>query len=115
MSCGISGRLVGPVRALAQAFTLPAISIPMRPVGRDLKAYPSALHARTCLPSVNSAATRAGNPPTWPPKMRGKHLGLALIGAIVDEDAGASLGPRAESPSHLPTRTKLRPSRLISP
>jgi hypothetical protein len=29
MSCGyFPGRLVGPVRALAQAFTLPAISIP---------------------------------------------------------------------------------------
>src|SRR5215467_1115620 len=26
---------------------------------------------RTCRPLANNAATRAGNPPTWPPKVRG--------------------------------------------
>src|SRR5215472_6739535 len=73
ISCGyFPGRLVGPVRAVAQAFTLPTISVPhLARSGAISKVISARSTPRTCRPSLNSAATRAGNPPAWPPKMRG--------------------------------------------
>src|SRR5689334_11204953 len=72
ISCGyFPGTLVGPVSALAQAFTLPAISVPQfSRSGATSKAMRARSTPRTCRPSANNPATKDGNPPTWPPKMR---------------------------------------------
>src|SRR5262249_6606374 len=66
MSCGyFPGRLVGPVSAFAQAFTFPAISAPQwARSGAISKVILARSTPRTCRPSANSAATRAGNPPS---------------------------------------------------
>src|SRR5215471_18618725 len=74
ISCGyLPGRLVGPVSALAQAVTLPAISVPqLARSGATSKVICARSTPRTCRPSANRPATKAGNPPTRPPKMRGR-------------------------------------------
>jgi hypothetical protein len=84
MSSGyFPGRLVGPVRALAQAFTLPTTSVPHRArSGAISKAIRARSTPRTCRPSANREATKAGNPPTC----------LALVGAVINEDASCPLG-----------------------
>ena len=51
---------------------------------------------------MNSPATRAGNPPACPPKIRGQNFGLPLVRTLVDEDAGGALdlaGPQVALPS----------------
>src|SRR6202049_3339938 len=65
ISCGyLPGRLVGPARALAQAFTLPAISVPHWAwSGAISKVIRARSTPRTCRPWANSEATKAGNPP----------------------------------------------------
>src|SRR5215471_12647064 len=66
MSCGyFPGRLVGPVSALAQAFTLPAMSVPQfARSGATPKVILARSTPRTWRPSANSPATKDGNPPT---------------------------------------------------
>src|SRR5262249_30895780 len=118
MSCGyFPGGLVGPVKALAQAFTLPVISVPH---WARSDAISKVIRARStpwsCRPSANSAATTAGNPPTWPPKTRGSTSARRSSARSSMKMPALPLAfPAQRSPSHLPTRTKLRPSRLISP
>src|SRR5262249_52338448 len=94
MSCGyFPVRLVGPVRALAQAFTLPAISIPH---WARSGATSKVIRARSTPPKLPtfrkqcSDATRKS--PCAAAKNERKHLRLALIGAFIDEDPGSPLG-----------------------
>src|SRR5258707_2858947 len=73
----LPGLLVGPVRAFAQALTLPAISTPQLPrSGAISKAMRARSTPRSCRPSVNSALTRAGNPPARPPMISGSASAL---------------------------------------
>src|SRR5437867_4564273 len=71
ISCGyLPGRLVGPLIALAQALTLPAISAPQRArSGAISKVIRARSTPRICRPSGNMPPQNAGNPPTWPPKI----------------------------------------------
>src|SRR5262249_15969775 len=118
MSCGyFPVRLVGPVRALAQAFTLPAISIPhWARSGATSKVIRARSTPRDCLPSANSVATKPGNPPARPPKLRGSTSAWRSSGRYSMKIPAAPLAfPAHRSPSHRPTRTKLNPSRLTSP
>jgi hypothetical protein len=118
ISCGnFPGTLVGPVIALAQAFTLPAISVPQcERSGAISKVIRARSTPRTCRPSVNIPATSAGNPPTCPPKMRGSTSACRSSARSSMKSPAAPLTfPAQRSPSHRPTRTKLRPSSVMSP
>src|ERR1700730_10528314 len=64
---------------------------PLGAVGRDLKAYPSALHAPHLPASSEQGRDESRKSSDLAAENAGKHLGLAVIGAIVEEDACASL------------------------
>jgi hypothetical protein len=88
---------------------------PLGVVGRDLEGDPRTLHASDCRPSANSEATKAGNPPAWPPKIRGKRFCLALVCAIVDEDAGSPFAFPAQRQTHRAAVWRNGPTLLSSP
>src|SRR5262249_58164152 len=70
---------------------------PLGTVGRDLKGDPRALHAPQLPAFGEQRSDESRKPSDLATKNAGKHLRLALVGAIVDEDAGAPLGlPRPE-------------------
>jgi hypothetical protein len=94
MSCGyFPGRLVGPVKASAQAFTFPAISVPQwARSGAIFEGDPCALNAPQLPAFGEQRSDESRKPSDLAAENPREHLGLALIRAIVNEDAGATLG-----------------------
>src|SRR5215831_18302390 len=106
MSCGyFPGGLVGPVKALAQAFTLPAISVPHWARSDAISKVIRALHAPELPAFGEQRSDDSRESSDLAAENAGKHLRLALVGALVDEDAGAPLGlpcPEVAFPSSHP-------------
>src|SRR6202022_1345935 len=65
---------------------------PLSPGGRDLKADARALDAPPLPAFGEQCRDESEKSSDLAAENAGKHLGLALIGALVDENAGASLG-----------------------
>jgi hypothetical protein len=77
---------------LAQALTLPAIGSPLRAVGRNLEGDPRTLYAADLPAFGKQRCHECRESPDLATENAGKYFGLARIGALVDENAGASLG-----------------------
>src|SRR5262245_35153914 len=94
MSCGyFPGGLVGPVRALAQAFTLPAISVPhWARSGAILERDSRALHAPQLPAFGEQRSDESRKSSDLAAENARKDLRLPLVGALVDENAGATFG-----------------------
>src|SRR5262245_1699214 len=78
---------------------------PLATVGRDLERDPRALHAPQLPAFGEQRSDESRKPSDLAAENAGKHLRLALVGAIVDEDAGAPLGlpcPEIAFPSSHP-------------
>src|SRR6516162_8003532 len=107
ISCGyFPGRLVGPVRALAQAFHFAGdLRSPLGAVGRDLERDARALDAPD-LPAFREQRSHESRKSSdLAAENAGKHLRLALVGTLVDEETGAALGlsrPEIAFPSSHP-------------
>ena len=103
-------------QGLGPGFDFAGDSVPQWERSRDLKSDPCAFDASD-LPTFRKQRSDDGGKSTdLAAKDARQHLGLALIGAFIDEDARCAVGlscPEIAFP--FPTRTKLRSSRLISP
>src|ERR1043166_5360400 len=85
---GRAGQGVGPGFHLAGD-----LGAPICAVGRDLKSDPRALHAANLPAFGEQPGDKGGKAADLTAEDTGKHLGLTFVGALVDEDAGAALGP----------------------
>src|SRR6266536_1366568 len=94
MSCGyFPGGLVGPVKALPPGLHFTCdLDSPLGAVGRDLEGDPRALHAPELPAFGEQRSDESRKPSDLAAENAGEHLRLALVGALVDEDAGAPLG-----------------------
>ena len=99
MSCGyLPGRLVGPVSALAHAFTFPAISTPQWARSGAISNVMLRPLDSALMSTFGKKRRHLRRKPADPSlKNQRKRLGLARVGALIDEEASSSLGlPRPE-------------------
>jgi hypothetical protein len=111
ISCGYFPRkLVGPVKAWAQALILPAISVPQGAVGRDLEGNMRAFDAADLSAFGEHPGDESGKSSDLAAENPGKNVRLALVGALVNEDAGSSpglSGPKVALPSPDPDKAQM--------
>ena len=111
MSCGyFPGRLVGPVRAVGPGLHFASdLRSPAGAVGRDLEGNARALYAPQLPAFGEQRSDESRKSSDLAAENAGKHLRLALVGALVNEDAGRPLSlsrPEIAFPSSHPNEAQ---------